>query len=104
VSVFTELVKPLLNCPGLSKAQQIDIIKKIETPDLPLNNIHILEGDPFTLLRNIGTWSGFIKGRRGHAIQMKNQTMVFQFRNGGTMALTKTPMEKISNEMKFIGH
>jgi hypothetical protein len=33
---------------------------------------------------------------------MKNRTMVFQFKNGETMALMKTPMEKTSNEMKFI--
>jgi hypothetical protein len=61
MSAFTELIKPLFNCPGLSEAQQIDVIKKIETPGLPPNNIHILEGDPFIVLRNIGTRSGFIK-------------------------------------------
>jgi hypothetical protein len=30
--------------------------------------------------------------------------MIFQFKNGETMALTKTPMEKTSSEMKFIRH
>jgi hypothetical protein len=62
MSAFTELVKPLFNYPGLSEAQQIDVINKIETPDLPLNDMHISEGDPFTLLRNIGAGFGFIKG------------------------------------------
>jgi hypothetical protein len=104
MSAFTKLIKPLFNCPGLSEAQQIDVIKKIETFDLPLNEIHILEGDSFTLPRNILTLSGFIKGRRCRAIQMKNRTVVFQFKNGEAMALTKTPMEKTSNEMQFIGH
>jgi hypothetical protein len=43
VSAFTELVKPLFNCPGLPEPQQIDVIKKIEKLDLPLNDMHILE-------------------------------------------------------------
>jgi hypothetical protein len=87
----------------LSEAQQIDVIKEIETPDLPLNDIHILEGDPFTLLRNIGTRSEFIKGRRSPVIQMKNRTVIFHFKNGETLALAKTPMEKTSNGTKVIG-
>jgi hypothetical protein len=33
----------------------------------------------------------------------KNRTMVFQFKNGETIASTKTPMEDISNGMKSIG-
>jgi hypothetical protein len=33
---------------------------------------------------------------------MKNRTVIFQFKNGETMPLTKTPMEKTSNGMKFI--
>jgi hypothetical protein len=103
VSAFTELVKPLFNCPGVPEAQQIDIIKKIETPDLPPNDIRFLEGDAFILLRNIGTRSGFIKGRRCRAMRMKNRTLVFQFKNGEPMTLTKTHMEKTSNGMEFIG-
>jgi hypothetical protein len=72
MSAFIELVKPLFNYPGLSGAQQIDVIKKTETPDLPLHETHILEGNPFILLRNNGTWSGFIKGGCGRGIQMTN--------------------------------
>jgi hypothetical protein len=34
---------------------------------------------------------------------MKNQTMVFQFKNGETMVLTATHIEKTLNGMKFIG-
>jgi hypothetical protein len=34
---------------------------------------------------------------------MKNRTVVFQFKNGETMALTKTFIEKTSNAVKFIG-
>jgi hypothetical protein len=44
ISTFTRPIKPLSNCPGLSEAQQIDFIKKIDTPDLPSNDIPILEG------------------------------------------------------------
>jgi hypothetical protein len=50
VSAFTELLKSLFNCPGLSEDQQIDVIMKIDTSDLPPKDVHILEGDPFTLL------------------------------------------------------
>jgi hypothetical protein len=73
VSAFTELVKPLFKCPGLFEAQQIDVIEKIVTPDLRLNDIHILEADLFTLLINIGTRSGFINDRRRRAIQIKTE-------------------------------
>jgi hypothetical protein len=34
ISAFTQLMKLLSNCPGLSEAQQIDFIEKIDTPDL----------------------------------------------------------------------
>jgi hypothetical protein len=33
----------------------------------------------------------------------ENPTVVFQFKNGEIMALTKTPIENTSNGMKFIG-
>jgi hypothetical protein len=102
VSAFAELVKPLFNCPGLSEAPQIDVIQKIETSNLHLYDIHILERDPFTLLRNISIPSAFIKGGLSCNIN-ENQTVVFQFKNHETMALTKTSMEKTLNEMKFIG-
>jgi hypothetical protein len=46
----------------------------------------------------------FIKGRRCCIIQMKSRTMVFQFKNGETIALPKSPIEKTSNGMKSIGH
>jgi hypothetical protein len=55
ISTFTRLIKPLFNFPGLSEVQQIDFIEKIDTPDLPSNDIPILEGDPFVLIRNIDT-------------------------------------------------
>jgi hypothetical protein len=53
ISAFTQLIKPLSNCPGLSEAQQIDFIKKINTFDLPSNDIPILEAGPFVLIRSI---------------------------------------------------
>jgi hypothetical protein len=73
ISAFTQLIKTLSNYPGLSEAQQIDFIEKIDTPDLPSNNIPILEGDPFILIRNIDTRSGLVKGRRCRAIQIKTE-------------------------------
>jgi hypothetical protein len=102
IYAFTQLIKPLSNCPGLSEAQQIDFIEKIDTPALPSNDIPILEGDPFVSIRNIDTRSGLVKGRRCRAIQIKSWTVVFQFEDGETRALTRIPMEKTSNGMKFI--
>jgi hypothetical protein len=102
ISAFTQFIKPLSHCPGLSEAQQIDFIEKIDTPDLPSNDIPILKGDPFVLSRNIDTQSGLVKGRRCRVIQVKNRTVVFQFEDGETRALRRIPMEKTSNGMKFI--
>jgi hypothetical protein len=58
MSAFTQLIKPLSNFSGLSEAQHIDFIEKIDTSDLPSNDIPILEGDPFVLIRNIDARSG----------------------------------------------
>jgi hypothetical protein len=70
---FHRTRQTIIQTARLSEAQQIDVIKKTETSGMPLNDLHILEGDPFTLLRNIGTRSGFIKGRRCRAMQMKTK-------------------------------
>jgi hypothetical protein len=79
VSALTELIKSLANCRGFSESQQIDSIERIDTLDLPQNDIRILEGDPFILLRNIDTRDGLAKGRRCRVIQMRNRTVVLQF-------------------------
>jgi hypothetical protein len=102
ISVFIELIKPLSNCSGLSKAQQIDFAEKIDTPDLPSNDRPILKGDPFVWIRKIGTRSGLVKGRRCCVTQIKNRIVVFQFEDGETRELTRISMEKTSNWMKFI--
>jgi hypothetical protein len=102
ISAFTELTKPLSSCPGLSESQQLDFIEKIDTPDLPPNDIHILEGDPFILLRNMDTRSGLAKGRRCRALRMRNRTVVLWFDDDQTRAITRIPMEKTSNGMKFV--
>jgi hypothetical protein len=86
----------------LSEAQQIDFIEKIDPPDLPSNDMPISEGDPFVLFRNIDTRFGLVKGRRYHAIQIKNRTVAFQFEDRETRVLTRISMEKTSNGMKFI--
>jgi hypothetical protein len=72
ISAFPQHIKPLSNCPGLSKAQQIDFIEKIDTSELPSNDISISEGDSFILIGNIDTRSGLVKGRHCRAIQIKN--------------------------------
>jgi hypothetical protein len=72
MSAFTQLIKSLSNCPGLSEAQQIDFIEKIDTSDLPSNYIPILEGDSFVLIINIDTRSGLVKSRRFRIIHIKN--------------------------------
>jgi hypothetical protein len=100
--VFTELIKPLASYPGLSEAQQHDFIEKIDTPDLPPNDIHILEGDPFILVGNIDTRSVLAKGRRCRAIDIRNGTVIFQFEDNLTRTLTRIPMEKNSIGMKFV--
>jgi hypothetical protein len=102
ISAFTELVKPLFNCSGLSEAQQIDVIKKIETSNLPLNDIHILKGLHSLCSEILTPRPG--SSRVDAVLQCKwKPKNGFQFKNRETMALTKTPMEKTWNGMKFIG-
>jgi ATP-dependent exoDNAse (exonuclease V) alpha subunit len=78
------------------------LIEKIDAPDLPPHDILILEGDLLILLRNLDDRAGLAKGRRCRAIQMKNRTVVVQFDDDETRILTRIPMEKTSNGMKFV--
>jgi hypothetical protein len=94
-------MKPLSNCPGMSESQQLDFIESIDTPDLPENDIQILEGDSLILRRNIETRSGLAKARGYRAIQMRNRTVVVQF-DAVPKPLTRIPMEKTSKGMKFV--
>jgi hypothetical protein len=91
---FTELIKPLSNCPGLSESQQIDFLERIDSPDLPPNDIHILETNPFILLRNMDTRSGLAKAKPCRAVQRRNRTVVVQFDDDESRALTRIPVEK----------
>jgi hypothetical protein len=102
IPACVELIQPLANCPGLSESQQLDFIESIDTPALPPTNIHILDGDPFILLRNIGTGSNLAKERRCCVIQMKNRTVIVQFDDNETKPLTRIPMGKTLNGMKFV--
>jgi hypothetical protein len=52
---LTQLIKPLSNCLGLSESQPIDFIEKSDISDLPANEIHILDGDLYILLRKMDT-------------------------------------------------
>jgi hypothetical protein len=44
VSAFTEPIKYLANCSGLSEPLQLDFIERIHIPDLPPNEIQIFDG------------------------------------------------------------
>jgi hypothetical protein len=83
--------------------QQMDFIERIDTPDLPSNEIRILEGDLYILLRNMDTRSGLAKGGRCRAVQLRNRTVVLEFDDGETRTRTRIPMEeKGSNGMQFV--
>jgi hypothetical protein len=85
VSAFTELIIPLSNCAAFSECQQLNFIERINTPDLPRNGLHIHEGDPFILRRNIDARCGMAKGPRCRAIQMRNQTVILQLDDDKTL-------------------
>jgi hypothetical protein len=72
ISAFIQLIQLLSNCPGLSKAQQINFIEKIDRLELPSNDVPILEGDLFVLMRNIGSRPRLAKRRPRGAIKSKN--------------------------------
>jgi hypothetical protein len=57
---------------GLSESQQLDFIERIDIPERPPNNLHILEEDPCILLRNIDTRLGLRKA--GVAVPEKSET------------------------------
>jgi hypothetical protein len=99
VSAFIQLIKPLSNCPGLSESQQIDSIKRIDTTDVPPNEMHSLVKDPYILLRNMGTRSGLAESRRCSAVELRNRTAVLQFDYREARTLTRIPIEKSSNGM-----
>jgi hypothetical protein len=101
IPAFTLFTQPLPNCPGFSESHQLDVIEKIDTPDLPPNKIYIFGVDPFILLRNIDTRSGLAKGGRCRASQVLNRTVVLHFDDGQTRVLTRIPMEQTSNGMTF---
>jgi hypothetical protein len=70
VWALTELIQLLSTCPGLSESQQIDFTERIDTPDLPLGEIHILKGNDL-FFSWILTSSVSAKRRCCHATQLK---------------------------------
>jgi hypothetical protein len=101
VYATTNLITPLPESPGLSICQQIDFIEKLDTPDLPMHAITFFRGDAFVLLRNIDTRSGMAKGRRCFALALLHRAVVVKFDDGVERTLTRIPMEKVTNGMKF---
>jgi hypothetical protein len=75
--------------PALSESQQLDFIEMIDTPDLPQNDAHTVEGDSFIVLRNIDTRFGLAKGKRSPAVQIKKWPVVCQFDSDGTRTVTR---------------
>jgi hypothetical protein len=102
ISAFTELIMPLSNCAAFSECQQLYFIEWIDTPDLPRNRIHIHEGDPFILGRNIDTRCGLAKGPRCRAIQMRSQTVVLQL-DDDKMSLEKCHRPSIGEYTRLLG-
>jgi hypothetical protein len=102
VYAFSELIRPLKESPSLSEARQIQFIEKIDSPDLPPNEMRIFQGDSFILLRNIDTRYGLAKDRRCRAEEHRNRVIVLALDDGTNLILTKIPMEKAANGMKFM--
>jgi hypothetical protein len=101
LKALTQLVTLIKSNPRLDEAHQIDFIERIDTPDLPLHILHFYEGDPYTLLRNISTLSGVVKGRRYWVLDAKEPVAVIRFESGEELGLSRIPMEKMSNGIKF---
>jgi hypothetical protein len=101
VYASTELITPLPESPGFSRCHQIDFIEKIDTLDMPVHCLSLLEGDPLILLRNLDTSSGLAKGRRCTAKALRHYTLVVEFDDGTQRVLGRVPIEKVTNGMKF---
>jgi hypothetical protein len=101
IDAATELVTPLPESPGLSHCQQLDFLERIDAPDLPLNTISLYAGDALVLVRNLDTSLGLAKGRRCSARNIRHRTVVVDFDGGDARTLTRMPMEKVTNGMRF---
>jgi hypothetical protein len=98
---LTQLVTSIKSNRRLDESHQSDFIERIETPDLPSHILHFYEGDPCTLLRNIGTLLGLVKGRYCWVLDARERVAVIRFDGGEEITLSRIPMEKMSNGMKF---
>jgi hypothetical protein len=100
VKATTTLVTEL-NCPGFATSHQIDMIEKLDLPDLPPQTLLIYKGDPMFLLRNIDIRLGLAKGRRCTAKHVGEQTVVVQFDDGVIITLPRMALNKQSNGIVF---
>jgi hypothetical protein len=85
----------------LSECHQIDFIQKVEVPDLPSHMLNLYKGDPCFLLQNISTASGLVKRRRCWAVNLNKRVAVVKLDTKEELTLSRIPMEKISNGIKF---
>jgi hypothetical protein len=100
VSAFTELNRPLSYSVGFSKCYQTDFLERIETLNLCLHEFSIRHVNPFILIRNIDASAGQVKHRRCSASALQNWQAMFQLGDGTEITLTRTSLEKKSNEGK----
>jgi hypothetical protein len=61
---LAELIPDTKYNPGLSECHQTEFIETTDTPDPRPHILNLYEGDPYIILRNISTLSGFVKGGR----------------------------------------
>jgi hypothetical protein len=101
VKVLAQFVTPIKSNWSLDEGHQIHFLERIETPDLPPDILHCYEGGLCTLLRNINTLSGFVNGRRFWGLDAKERVAVIRFESGEQLTLSRIPIEKESNGMKF---
>jgi hypothetical protein len=101
ISAAITFVTPLRETPGLSLCQQLDFLEHFESPHLPCHVLSLFDGDPLVILRNLDTASGLAKGRRCSAMALRNRTVVLSFENSDQKTLSRMPMEKVSNGMRF---
>jgi hypothetical protein len=92
---------PIKPNPRLDEGHQIDFIEGIETADIPSHILRFYEDGPCTLLRIISTLSDLVKGRRCWVLDARERVAVIRFHSCEEVTLSRIPMEKISNGMKF---
>jgi hypothetical protein len=101
IYTVTNLVPPLRESPGLSRCHQVDFPERLDIPDFPLYALTLSKGDLLVLLRNLDPAGRLAKGRRCSAQDLRNRALVISLEDGNQRTLTRIPLEKVSNGMRF---